>query len=565
MAFRSLSNFLPDYYAIVFWIIFISSIFLAFLMEFFQLNRPILNNAISRRYVMLFLGVVVAAISLVFLTTRVIHLSASSSTLYSSGDGFSWGEEFLMPESPDCKNKTSGKVAFEGGDYGSAERYYRDYASSESCRNYPEARIYFNNAHAMKTSNPMRIAVSVPITRKDGDRDSAELLRGIAIAQEQWNSDDKNRQLLVGIVDDGHGMNGEGECGERRDEGECKKALEVAESLVKKPDLLGIIGHFSSDATEAAAPVYKRGELVIISPTSTAIRSNLESCKADSDAICLNSYVFRTAPRDSIAVRKLISELPTTISKVAVIYESESKYSRLFKKVFQERFGKKQETDAVVNQQSEDNPCNFSRSRGFGKGEECLAEAKNKQANALLLIPSTKNANSVVDDFLKQNSSSAPALRLLGSDSMYKERFITDPNKQRTQNMLVVVPWYRNNEPCSDDSERLECKAKKLFGYSEISWRTATAYDATQILLQGLKKTADEKCSVKVLALKIFDRGASCTRKELNNVLINSNVEAVGVLGNRKVKFDEDGDREDDGQLGVVVEVRDREYRKFLG
>lgn len=404
----------------VYFVILIATIFIsAFLIKLFNLDEKMIRT--SRKQTM-FLVLLASVSILFFLVPRTASLLVESNSSemeeYIEGDRFSWGEEFLIPFDPKCKSaKDAGTASFKNTDYANAITHYSRYI--RECKNAAEVQVYLNNAKAIQTKKPIRIAVSIPISRDGGAFDSEEILRGVAIAQSEWNMQDENKNLLVAIIDDGHGE-GTGDCGVNRDQGECQKTKEVADFLVKKNYILGIIGHFSSDATEVASKVYEDGKLVAISPTSTAVRKNSECSQ---DAICLSSYIFRTAPNDFIAVKKLIEKIPPEIQKIAVVYEGESIYSRLFKSTFETQFKRLQSNESIVNMQSDlENPCNFSRSRGFDS-KECLKEATSKGATALLLVPTSKNASNV-NKILQENFSTFPPLALLGSDSMYKEQFM---------------------------------------------------------------------------------------------------------------------------------------------
>jgi branched-chain amino acid transport system substrate-binding protein len=561
--YQSISSICPkDIYPILLGGVLIIILLLAFVIRFFRLDRLISSRLLAGLLTLLTLATIVVAMIVFFQVPQNI-------TLYVEGDKLSWGEEFLTPVDQKCKPlKDAATLAYnkQPPDYGSAKMNYSKYV--KECKDASEAQIYLNNATAMLSTNPMKIAVAVPISRPDGICDSQEILRGIAIAQDEWNIKDRFKKLLVGIVDDGYSSsstgcgatiksdnNETGSCGVDHNQGECKIAYDSAKKLVDEKDILGVIGHFSSDATESAAKIYNH-KLVAISPTSTAIRKNSEK-ENEKDAIILNSNIFRTAPDNSIAVENLTNKIPVKVKKIAIVYEGEGRYSRLFKENFTKYFSGKQGKGAIINSEVEDllNPCNFSISRGFD-AKKCLKDATGQGANALLLIPTTKNANKIAE-ILKANSESSSQLDLLGSDSMYKEQFIKGDNQNRVEGMLMAVPWNRKDDPCEVNSNRLECKAARLidaqnkpFSPLKISWRTATAYDTTQILLEGLMQTADQKCR-----FNIFDYN-SCLRTNLREILLK--VEAKnGVLGDGKVKFDPQGDRMNrEKKIGVVVKVQ---------
>jgi branched-chain amino acid transport system substrate-binding protein len=568
ICYQWLSTFLPNQYPIFFLIGVSSIVLLALIIKFFRLDQPISFNSI------ILSRIIGCSVLIVFILAVLTLLQPSiNSNSYSLNDKLSWGEEFLIPQNPKCQNSRDNLTVNFRNNLKTSEGYYGEYV--KNCSSEPEAQIYFSNTKALQTNNPIRIVVSIPIDRPDGIEDSQEILRGVALAQNEWNAKE-NRKLVVGITDDGYGK-GDGDCGENRDKGECKKSKEVAERLVKQTNILGVIGHFSSDATAAAAKIYEKGSLVVISPTSTAVRTNSD---CQTNTICLNSYVFRTSYNDSILIENLINVikqgrgLTHPIKKAAVIYEGKNDYSILFKKTFSEHFIKEAGDGSIVNEQSDlQNSCNFSMQIGFDP-KKCLESVK--QADALLLVPSTKNASQVME-ILKLNFMLKPPHILLGADSMYKYSFIRDKNKENqikaeAEGMLIAIPWHINSAACSEKDSRFECKAAILFENLEtsknsnnlkrklpysINWRTATAFEATQVLSKGLEQTFDQKCKFNVFNIN------QCMRTKLRETLQDSTFEAEGILGDGKIKFDERGDRKHDSYPPVIVKVIQGEFQRI--
>lgn len=545
-----ISKYLPESYPIIYLLI-VASVFI--LIIILVLLREYNNFSINKFWLFF-----VIAFVTIFIFHNLLPITKAREK-YHLNDGFSWGEEFLIQAKEGCKySELDATENYQKNNYKLAESSYSRY--TKLCKNDPQVQIFLNNSIAMQSSNRLRIAVVVPIDRIDGIEDSSEILRGVAIAQKEWNSKPKNRKFLVLIADYGHGSE-KGDCESDGNSGECKKARQVATTLSQEDRILGIIGPFSSGATQASAKIYQDAELVAISPTSTAVRSNQDSCQSEK-FICLNPYIFRTAPNDSILIRKLIKKIPPEIKKIAIVYEGKSPYSRLFKLTFTNAFSSDQAPDSIINlQNDQSNVCNFSRQRGFNV-EECLNIAKGQEYedNALLLVPSAKNAQDI-QKVLEKNQDEQYRLFILGSDSMYKHSFIA-----KTEGMLIAVPWHRRDDiPCEDNSERLECKAASDFDDSplkpdfsglpirnplKINWRTATAYDAAKALMNGLQQASEKDCRF---------RGDKCLRRKLKDILLTSKVE--GFLGSEEIKFNQYGDRaNDDEKLGVVVEVNNGNF-----
>lgn len=475
-------------------------------------------------------------ISIITTVSLIFYIKSYYLSIEEINDQISWGEEYLIKEDkPIYKN--------------------------------PEATIYRNNIAAiLQNKKPIKISVVVPINRDNGIFDSKEILTGVAIAQEEWNKS-KKKKVLIGIADEGHGKHTKGDCGQDRDEGACKIAKMTAEKLIKK-DVIAVIGHFSSDSTEVAAEVYQKHNIIAVSPTSTAVRTNNDECNIKSinrDKICLNSNIFRTSLDDSINSDILVETIEKInkkdfgkpIKKIAIIYESDSFYSKLFKKYFRDKIIEEYDKTIIA-----DTPkCDISKSF---KPEDCFLQIKEQNADTILLVPSTKRANlyeeNVDENYIRKilNLNQENKHRLLGADSMYKYSFA---NKQ-TENMVVIVPWHRENKDCTEekDSLRLECKAAEVFYSGDktkpygISWRTATSYDATQTILYSWQDYD-----------KIFNR---ITLKNFKDFILNKIKKGESIIENGAsdipIYFNEDGDRRRIEKLGVAVYVaKDKDKDKF--
>jgi ABC-type branched-subunit amino acid transport system substrate-binding protein len=467
-------------------------------------------------------------ISIVHFGLFFAYLRKSKPPVPQTSIRMSWGAEFLIPKNKNSPNsiwcinqRDSATEDFREGNYKEAARKFSLYVDSEGkyrgerCSDEPEAQIYFRNAEVLadrKNNKINQIVISVPITSKNYGRGiSEEILRGVALAQYDWNrrEDTNNLKLIIGIVDDGFGK-GNGDCSNRSGSNECAKALDVAHALTSGQitgkldlgkELVAVIGHFSSDATAEVAKIYQDHELVLISPTSTSDRT------IPGVPPILNPFIFRTASNDSAAVEKLLDYLESIgkkgqkIERVAIVYEGESAYSLRFQKSLYAKLEPGFRGKTIVNnQENDENLCNLSL-RNFD-ARKCLSYAREHGANALVLIPSTKRLDDIkLDELLQMNFDSRPSLRLIGADSMYSYQLLSNM-REKVNGMLVAVPWQRKDDVCdgqNSDSPRLECRAEALFVQPkessrssssnsplQISWRTATAYDAVNAIGRGL-------------------------------------------------------------------------------
>jgi hypothetical protein len=157
-----------------------------------------------------------------------------------------------------------------------------------------EAHIYHNNYLALihlermnasgKEVNQATIATVVPLSRSMGLSDSFDALRGVYLGQERNNREVFGKSttdpiILIKIFDDRKLVDNI-----KADSNEIVKSLAVktAKSIALAKEnvgVVGIVGHFSSPATEAASHIYSIYNLPVITPSSTNIRMSLQSCR----------------------------------------------------------------------------------------------------------------------------------------------------------------------------------------------------------------------------------------------------------------------------------------------
>ncbi|MEG4407861.1 ABC transporter substrate-binding protein [Microcoleus sp. MON2_D5] len=512
--------FNPNFYNFLF----IGSIFFAFFSYLILKLVGIIKH--SRRRARLFLSAFVLFLILIVCNLSLIRIDSIPGEI---NDGLSSGEESLF-----------------------------DKNSSESI-------IYKSNRKALRIAanpfnRPFKIATSLPINWVKGTFTAEEVLRGIAIAQLEWNNDKKhkNSQMIVLVADDGY---------DNPDEEEETVARKVAEKLTVQKDILGVVGHFSSATTQATADIYQEKKVVLISPTSTAIRCNNSANESNesSDCLKLNKYVFRTALSEETVIKNLLRYINQTAkdSKIAIIYEEDDPYSRLYKSIFMKQAEKSRDKNRieVVNPSTAIDKCDVS-ALGQLNLSRCFSFIQAEKVNTLLLIPSQKN-NVWVEKVIEFNR--AKNYTILGSDTMYQENFINLNGKTReeTEGMLISLSWHRridSKSSCNNDSIELECRAAKVFIGQRanefrplgINWRTATGYDAAEALFYAIE-TARNSCWIQ----QHFGIRADCIKNSLQQNL--SDDKGIEVSNKGIIKFT-NGDR--DGINGVIVKASGGSFSK---
>jgi branched-chain amino acid transport system substrate-binding protein len=338
--------------------------------------------------------------------------------------------------------KQDGVKAFSNGDFQEASRLFK--ASLRQNPNDPEALIALNNAQ-IDTNSSLMIAVSVPISSNLNI--AQEILRGVAQAQSDINRNSGiNGQLLkVAIIDD---------------ENDPEIAKTVATALAEDPRVLAVVGHNASDASLAAAPIYQKAGLVMISPTSLA------------NALSgMGNYILRTVPTVRSMTEPLANYVVKTVHKPKIVtcYDTQAKDGISFRDEFAASLtaqgGRLIETH-----------CDFASSTW--NADTAVADAVRGGADGILLVPHIDRLDRAIDLARAVKG----RLALFGSPTLYT--FKTIQAGQSVMNGLVLPgAWH----PAIPAAKIFASKARQLWG-GEVNWRTATAYDATEAIIAGLNK-----------------------------------------------------------------------------
>ncbi|AUB39628.1 ABC-type branched-chain amino acid transport system, periplasmic component [Nostoc flagelliforme CCNUN1] len=397
---------------------------------------------------------------------------------------------------PTIKNsfRDQGIKAFQQEKYDEAIKLFGEAVKANP--NDPEVLIYHNNARAKQKGKPFTLAVAVPA---DNYTLAQETLRGVSQAQHEFNNNGLNRQLLeIKIANDA---------------GQPEQAKQVAAELVKDSSILGIIGHSNSDSTKAALEQYNKTDIdiAVISPSSTSTQ------------LLGKRNFFRSVPSDAAGGKKLAEYAFKTLklTKIVIFSNPESSYSDSMREEFTKTFeylgGKVLHkpqinlTDATLDIDSKVNKSIYGH-----------------KAEAAVLIPDRKNIgialkiarlNQDVAERFKSQNRNRSAMKLLGGDTLYSNEILSQGGNA-VENLIVVVPWFREAPHAKDFAE----KAKKQWG-GEVSWRTATSYDATQAFIQALSPDSERTTVIEKL-------------KNINFVVNNTNTSGD------PLQFNSEGERQ---------------------
>jgi ABC-type branched-subunit amino acid transport system substrate-binding protein len=411
-------------------------------------------------------------------------------------DRISLGEKILVPTAIDVDKQAGVKHYAEKDFHRALQRFHTSLAINP---NDPETLIYLNNTkveiHKLRVnsivSKPLQIGVSVPIGSHSNVAE--EILRGVAQAQNELNKNNgiDGQLLQVKIAND---------------ENEPKIAEKIASTFAEDREILAVVGHNSSKASVAAAPVYERGRLIMISPTSTS--DNLLN-KGD--------YIFRMTPSVGLLAEKLYSYINIVNAHpvVGICYDRAAKDNNWFV----DRL--KQAVDSRGGKLS-DVPCDFAAIDFSPK--TAIAQMKQEKVNALVLAPHIDKLERAIE-VAKANRQQIP---LFGSLSLYTFKTL-QLGREDVDNLVLSVPWYPDAFP----EDTFAKSSTQLWG-GAVTWRTAMAYDATKTLIIGLKQTKN--------------------RHQLKDILKSASFSYQGTTGD--IKFQNSGERRAISQIVSLVRVK---------
>ena len=421
--------------------------------------------------------------------TKTIESANQTQSIKSTFDReqISTGDKLLISQDT-TPQKQKAVQAIANADYPQAVSQLEQ--SLKVKRNDPEALIYLNNA---RIGNNKAYSIAVPVPVGTEMTTAKEILRGVAQAQDEINQQGGINGVPLKIII-------------ANDDDNPESAEQVAQNLVKSKDILGVVGHFSSGVSLAAAPIYQKNGLVAISPTSTSV--------ALSD---MGNYIFRTVPSDRFSSNSLSRYMLEKLnqSKAAVIYNSQSAYSRSLRDAFT--------TNAVGD--GGEIVTETDLSQGNFNPVETLQSAISNGAEVLVFL----NDSTTLDEAFLLMQLNNRQLPMLAGDSFYKPQTLQILGK-KAEGLVVSVPWHI----LVDNNSNFPDAASRLWG-GDVSWRTAMAYDATKALAAGLTKSPSRQGIQQTLSQSEFSfNGASGKVRFLPSGDRNSAVQLVKVQpGNR--------------------------------
>jgi eukaryotic-like serine/threonine-protein kinase len=383
----------------------------------------------------------------------------------------------------------------------------------------PETLIYLNNAKIQTqftTDKIHTIAVAVPLGRSTAK--GLEILRGIAQAQTLILQTGQPLRIL--IADDHN----------RADSNTGNNARLIAQRLVKYRDLLAVVGHYSSDATRQTLSIYHQAGVVLISATSTSDRLK-------------SPIFFRTVSSDRIAGQKMATYLfsQLQLQKVAIFFSEDSEYAQSLSTAFRE--AAKSLKGNVINQQPA-----FNLARDNFDAKAALNQVKTQGGTAIVLIPDAGvGLHDAIPNALKVLQSNVNQAWIVAGDSLYNADLLKAdniPSPQGIERTALAIAWHPMNDPNSAFVQQAQIlwkiPKKALATNTEITWRTATSYDAVLVLNKAITQNP--------------------TRNGIQKTLTQPKFSVIGATG--VIRF-EQGNRKN-GTITMVVVRRHCNSTEFI-
>ncbi|MDJ0554109.1 MAG: ABC transporter substrate-binding protein, partial [Microcoleaceae cyanobacterium MO_207.B10] len=419
-------------------------------------------------------------------------------------DDLSCGEEILIPASSP-RAKEEGVKAFAAGNYLQAVEYFEEARRKQI--NDPETLIYLNNARlAANNIDVYTIAVVAPITGNSQALNyGLEILRGVAQAQDAINKSNnllRGKGLIVIIADDANLE---------------EQGIRIANDLALTGQVLAVIGHFSSNITLKAAPIYEQNKLVLISPSATSTELSNR-----------NDYFFRVIPSDANMAQAMASYLINLSGdqqqKVALFYNANDFYSASLKNQFLISL------TAGGGKIIKDLDDSFDLSRTSFNPSAAISRVNEQKATAIALLPDISTLTKGIEVIKANWQLNLP---IVGGDSLYSTYTLTFGDREAERNLVVGTAWQSLNSP----EPTFSSNANSLWG-GNVSWRTAFAFDATRSLITALESLPERK---------------ELNRIAVQKILSSDNFSSSGATG--EISFLANGDRQE-SKIGFAKVVQ---------
>lgn len=309
----------------------------------------------------------------------------------------------------------------------------------------------------------VKLGLGAPLTGPAAE-DGGMIRNGVTLALEHRKSDPKLKDYEIELVAED-------------DKSDPKEGAAIGNKFAGDNAIFGVIGHYNSSVTLAAAPILQKANITQISPASSSPKITGYS-----------DFLFRTQPTDRTGGENLVNWAKDLgIKKVAVIYES-TDYGKGLQHVYEEMWpqtgGQIVVTEAYLSGQTTD----FSA---------IMTKVKSSGAEAILL-GSLYNESALM---AKQAKQLGMNIQFFGTDSMYGPGLI-NLGKEAVEGFRVTSGM----NPASTDSgfKKFFDDFKAKFGKDPNAF-AGQAYDAASIFLDALASSGPDRAKVNAFVKGVKD------------------------------------------------------------
>lgn len=262
----------------------------------------------------------------------------------------------------------------------------------------------------------------------------------------------------------------------RNDEGDPAKALEIAKEFVDNRRVVAVVGHVTSGATIAAAPVYDK-HLPIVSPTAT---SPLVSQ--------LGPWVFRVSASDSANAATLARSATQLGRRIAILYSNDN-YGRGLANVVRRVLTTSGAQLLDTNPLLKDSPS--------ADIAIYLRHLASERADLIFLATGDQLGRRIIDQARQMNLD----VRFLGSDGL-EPLASAGP---AYEGVYVGLPYHPNDSPAARE---FADAFRAQYGKNPDSY-PASAYDVVHLLARAVEAVGEDRERIREYLEQVGRTGGS--------------------------------------------------------
>jgi branched-chain amino acid transport system substrate-binding protein len=317
--------------------------------------------------------------------------------------------------------------------------------------------------------NTVKIAVALPMTGDNAEYGQSFLVAA-QIMVDEWNAAGGVLGKQIEIVN-------------YDDKNSAEEAASIAQKIVSDPEIIGVLGHFSSGVSMTAAPTYQENKYIEIS-----------NCASHPDYSKIGNYIFRnnTVISEEFKVMVDIIENDLGLTKVGVV-AIKTDWGKTAGGIADQLVNASKKLTLVAHEDV------LETSDDHGPA---IAKLKAAGAEAIMCV----GMYSLYGPFAKQYKEVDPKIQLVGVSNAYTRQII-ELGGAAVEGLFAPVSFY--SESTDPATQKFVAEFRKRFK-ADPSSLSAQAYDSIGILLQAIKNAGTlDREKVRDAVQKINYKGIS--------------------------------------------------------